>query len=269
MFTIISEGKDISELNDKVYNKNGIVILDEDVDQNKKILIQDMKGDALKGKQLIITAAGLEHSLRRLRDGCTYFGVNKTYGGMIINYFILNSSVTEEEDKSLFFIFFDRNIRKYFIKSISRAKVYIMLSEKKWTPIDFSTQNQFFFPIGKDIIYLELVNKELKVTIYNELNKSYTFSQSEEITIGRNKLCSVQILSSILSKINTVIRYNSSHWEIIDGHKGKASTNGTWMLCDSKYELLNGTEEDIVKIGNNNIIKISSYADYQSSFIDY
>lgn len=40
------------------------------------------------------------------------------------------------------------------------------------------------------------------------------------------------------------------------------------MLCDIKYKLLNGTGEDIVKIGNN-IIKISSYADYQSSFIDY
>lgn len=132
--------------------------------------------------------------------------------------------------------------------------------------IDFSTQNKVFLLIDKDIIYLELVKKELKVTIYNESNKS--FSQSEEITIGRNKLCSIQILSSILSKINTVIRYNSEHWEIIDGHKGKASTNGTWMLCESKYELLNGTEEDIVKIGNN-IIKISSYADYQSSFIDY
>ena len=53
-----------NELNeDKVYNKNGIVILDEEVDENKKILLQDMKGDALKGKQLIITAAGLEHSL--------------------------------------------------------------------------------------------------------------------------------------------------------------------------------------------------------------
>ena len=61
------------------------MILDEEVDENKKILLQDMKGDALKGKQLIITAAGLEHSLRRLRDGCTYFGVNKTYNGMIIN----------------------------------------------------------------------------------------------------------------------------------------------------------------------------------------
>ena len=58
LFTIISEGKDINELNeDKVYNKNGIVILDEEVDENKKILLQDMKGDALKGKQLIITAA--------------------------------------------------------------------------------------------------------------------------------------------------------------------------------------------------------------------
>ena len=141
-----------------------------------------------------------------------------------------------------------------------------MLSDKKWTPIDFSSQKRFFFLIGKDIIYIELVNKELKVTIHNEKNKSYTFSQSEEITIGRNKLCSVQILSSILSKINTVIRYNIDHWEIIDGHNGKASTNGTWMLCDSKYELLNDTNEDIVKI-ENNIIKISSYADYQSSFI--
>ena len=91
---------------------------------------------------------------------------------------------------------------------------------------------------------------------------------SEEITIGRNKLCSVQIISSILSKINTVIRYNEDHWEIKDGHGGKGSTNGTWMLCDSRYELLNSREEDIIKI-DNNIIKISPYANYQSSFVDY
>ena len=80
LFTIISEGKDLNELNEKediVYNKNGIVIIDQEIEDNKKMILQDIKGDALKGEQLIITEAGLERSLRKLRDGYTYFGINK------------------------------------------------------------------------------------------------------------------------------------------------------------------------------------------------
>lgn len=85
-------------------------------------------------------------------------------------------------------------------------------------------------------------------------SKVFNFKPEDSpITIGRLK-CSISLDFSFLSKRHCVIEYNKNEgvWEICDGYKGKPSTNGTWLLLKSKYEISNTT---YFKIGSN-IIKV-------------
>lgn len=104
----------------------------------------------------------------------------------------------------------------------------------------------------------------LKIVIYPSCEHTnekqiYFFESNSHIdspiTIGRSK-CSINLNFSFLSKKHCSIKYNKdiNHWEIFDGADGKSSTNGTWLMINSKYEIQ--YESTIVKIGNN-IIKIS------------
>jgi len=70
--------------------------------------------------------------------------------------------------------------------------------------------------------------------------------------LGRGKSCKIKIDSNFLSKHHTTIEYNnnSKFWEIKDGFESKSSLNGTWLLLDSKFELI---DETFIKIGNHTI----------------
>jgi hypothetical protein len=117
----------------------------------------------------------------------------------------------------------------------------------------------------KIVIYDQAVEKErdreslipengLGSTKSTSSNKVFTFKPADSpITIGRCK-CSISLDFSFLSKRHCRIEYNKTEgvWEICDGYKGKPSTNGTWLLQKSKFEISNTT---YVKIGSN-IIKV-------------
>ena len=67
---------------------NNIVILDSEINQAPKLILEDIVGDLLFKKKLLIDASGLNDSLRNMRDGYTFFGSIKEH---VINYsFILN-----------------------------------------------------------------------------------------------------------------------------------------------------------------------------------
>lgn len=74
--------------------------------------------------------------------------------------------------------------------------------------------------------------------------------KDSSIIIGRGKKSSVKIEASILSKQHCTINYNTDYktWEIKDGFANKPSLNGTWLLLNSKYKLV---EDSFIKIGNN------------------
>lgn len=85
----------ISENNNNNYNKKYIsnaylphqkVILDEDIINNKQLIIENHKGKLIEKKKLIINAAGLVNGLRNTRDGLTHFGYSQ---GTVILYLIL------------------------------------------------------------------------------------------------------------------------------------------------------------------------------------
>jgi pSer/pThr/pTyr-binding forkhead associated (FHA) protein len=85
-------------------------------------------------------------------------------------------------------------------------------------------------------------------------NQVFLFKPADSpVLIGRTK-CNISLNFSFLSKRHCEIIYNKQEgvWEINDGYNGKTSTNGTWLMLKSKYEI---SETTFVKIGSN-VIKV-------------
>ena len=255
LFTIISEGKkeDNDNKEPSVFMKNKIVILDREIEENHKLILSDYKGEALHNEELIINAAGLVSSLRQMRDGYVYFGTNRVQNHMIVNDYLIDS-LSNCKDKSLFYIKFNREQRKYYLKTQSNS-IFVKLNHKSFTPLSFAKHSKRYIQIGKEIIIFSKKAHSIDVS-FNHI--TYTFDESKVVTIGRHQSCSLYIDSGIFSKINCELRYNYQieQWEICDGYKGKASTNGTWLLCNDKYELLHHTSDEYIKI-ESCIIKVS------------
>ena len=238
-----------------VFIKKNIVILDKEIEINPKLVLSDFKGEALHNETLIVNAAGLENSLRKMRDGYTYFGTNAVHNNFIVNDYIIQP-ICKFKDKFLFYIKFNRAQRKYYLKTHSNS-IFSKLNHKTFTPLSFSKHSKRYIQIGKELIAFTKKSKSIEATINSN---TYTFDESKVITIGRLQSCSITIESNILSKINCEIRYNFQieQWEICDGYRGKASTNGTWLLCNEKFELRSNSNDDYIKI-ENCIIKVSKF----------
>lgn len=59
---------------------NNMVILDSEIRNAKKIMIEDLNGCLLSGKKVYINASGVIGSLRNKRDGISNFGAQmETY----------------------------------------------------------------------------------------------------------------------------------------------------------------------------------------------
>jgi hypothetical protein len=56
-----------------------IVILDSEISQARKLLIEDEEGDLLFNHYLVIDASGLINGLRKKRDGYVFFGPTAEY----------------------------------------------------------------------------------------------------------------------------------------------------------------------------------------------
>ena len=67
------------------------IILDTEINNASKLIIEDIEGDMLFRKKLKIDAGGLQESLRNMRDGYTFFG-----------------SVKEDVRKLLIFLFIEQ-----------------------------------------------------------------------------------------------------------------------------------------------------------------
>jgi hypothetical protein len=53
---------------------NNIIILDSEIEQAKRLIVEDEEGDFLFNNLLVIDASGLTNGLRKQRDGHVFFG---------------------------------------------------------------------------------------------------------------------------------------------------------------------------------------------------
>lgn len=66
---------------------NNIVILDSEIDQAKKLTVEDEEGDLLSGYLLLIDASGYVNSSRKRRDGHVFFGPVIEYVRYFLYYY--------------------------------------------------------------------------------------------------------------------------------------------------------------------------------------
>lgn len=95
--------------------------------------------------------------------------------------------------------------------------------------------------------------------MYFSFFSNYVFqNEFGSITIGRDKKCTIVFEGNkSFSRINCTIEYDKelSYWKLMDGGKGKSSTNGTWIFAAHSYEIQEGT---VFKIGNSKLRAIFS-----------
>jgi hypothetical protein len=148
---------------------------------------------------------------------------------------------------------------KYYFRNIKGNDNKILIYTKIIS--FFQIKKKHFFSINQLAFSIDLdSNYSISITIYdNDLTKApQTFEfkpKDSPVTIGRHK-CSVSLDYSVLSKKHCVINFDPEEksWKIIDGYAGRASTNGTWLLINSKFEI---REETTFFKVRDNIFKIS------------
>ena len=86
-----------------------------------KLAIKTLVGDALNNDELIITSAGIVNGLRNSRDTITFFGCRQSSGVLDkrIDYElnISNSNLSQLYSPIVFFIYFKRKDKNYYIKT--------------------------------------------------------------------------------------------------------------------------------------------------------
>ena len=228
------------------------------------------------GTKLIITKDGLkENSLRNIKDGIVYFGYvddienNNENADTAIDYLLPQKKYLNNSDINLdsytgryFQISYNPLNNNYFLRDLGNGLgTFIKITDKLYLKDNilinigdsyfvinfnpsventdtnvFSTIESKYQGIDKELIIKIFTKNESKEIIRN-------FSPSEKsIKIGRknNKNdIDIELDDKLVSKINSVIKYEDLGWVIYDGYevnengqiKKKESTNGTWVLA--------------------------------------
>lgn len=276
----IKESPNVLEMSkdneDKAFSMSNIVILDKEIEQNKRLRIQDHEGELLNGNTLTVNAGGLDGGRRQMRDGYTFFGSLLKKDNCIINDYIVNNHPGHDENykndrntnaNRLFVIFFELKTQTYYIRGLKDNNQMKGTSNEIINHLlmqvihPFPIQHKSYFSFGMAAIAIEPINNSdsIIISVLDSGNsKEYSFNKENrpEITIGRKKSCNVHIPMTLVSKIHCTIIYDKekNYWSIINGYKNKKSTNGLWYLIRKKHPI----EHDIsyIKVGTD-VIKIS------------
>ena len=163
--------------------------------------------------------------------------------------------------KRLFVIFFERDTSKYYFRSLKESEISVYVRINK----NYFITSKKYFQVGDKVFHVEPGKNTIKIVIHNDLKKNkkgekyteYQFNSSAgEISIGRSEICNIKLDETILSKVHCIFNYNEKKqtWMISDGNGERKSTNGTWLFCNSKYELTD--KYTFAKIGKS-VIEIS------------
>ena len=236
------------------------------------------------GTKIKIDKEGLiEGSLRKTKDGITYFGYMGNNN---------NNIIKEEEENTLDYLLpikkCDNPGRFFKIQYIDKLNEYILKDLKKGLGTFVKIQdsmylrNKTLINIGNAYIAVFFCEKDkkenkndlygfncdIKIKVYNNDIKEYFYEKGKEndIKIGRiNYGNDIELDDNLSSKINCMIRYNNiKGWMIKDGSdiilkngeiNRNFSKNGTWVLAS-----------DNIKINDNMIFK-SNFNIFKCNFI--
>ena len=197
----------------------------------------------LNYKNIKIDEYGLEGCVDNFKGKKTFFGINQSNNEKNINFSHVNDVIISEQITNpninktlpLFYIFFEKNIRHYLLKSLSKG-VYFSLSINPFNQILLDTKHKNYFKIGNIVLSITIIKKEKKIIIkvkkggeiQDEINNQFDFEKFP-ITIGRMK-CSININSELISKNHITLNYIKENDIFILTDNG--STNGTQLLLN-------------------------------------
>lgn len=273
------------------------IILDEEIAIAPRLTIEDLDGNLLNGKKLLIDAAGLFNSIRKKRDGIVFFGLHNSSivsnnndssncnDNEPLDDFKLNIPNVKCTLDHLLMIYYHRKTATYFMKSfikeINNCTIIMTLKVNKPYVINKKT----FAVIGNIMVIIDVgnytfnkdskENEEIKITIVHPKkkdsnchmgkNKEYKFkvSNCNHVTIGRED-CSINLNHKYYSKPHCSIYYNTiiNMWELSDGDPlgNKGSTHGTWVLINNDLSL--GDYDEYVIKFNKQTIRIVKEQEY-------
>ena len=243
-------------------------ILDEEIDNANKLILNEIEGNLFEGKTIEINAGGMVGG-RGVKDGFTIFGQIK-----------LNDKENKDENKFspdyelnytekyllypyIFAIYYKKEEKSYYIRAYSgkgsdNKILFIKLKNEKKLVFNqkelISAGDAIFQITPLENNYLEIIHLEKKYG-NNQINKK-TFDgiKNKRITLGRNKECDFSFpRNKSFSRYQATFIYdeNKKEWSIIDGVENKSSTNGTWIFGTHSFII---KEEMLVEILNSKIL---------------
>lgn len=248
--------------NEKNSEESSSIITDIEVQQNNKLELEDIEGNFLGNKKVIISASGLESIQTHRKVGVTSFGISRDHfiKDIKTNYLILpklkdvdfevNLKEICNSSNIIFIISFNKYLKSYILKPITSItdKVYMFYKLFKDSEISINS----IISLGEFIISI-LVNQDLSLKI-QVLNKSkilhdFIFKpyKNKFVRIGRSRINEISIQSNSFSKTQCSIYFNEENkkWYIQDGHDNIRSKNGTWVYLNHELEIL---EDIFIKI---------------------
>lgn len=244
----------------KKVNSNSVT--DIDVQQNPTLILEEINGDLLNNKEILINAAGLTTGgLRKTKDGITNFGPISEQNGVVINDYIIHlPGNLNEVIQTLFSVNFNLEEKMYYlcpgvVGNYGDATIFMKIDSK--LKIDkklFLSLGEVHFSVEtKDAINHKI---EIEITYDSNTTKKYEFDKDKKIiTLGRGKKCDILLYHLSYSRIQTTFWFDEKEqeWFLQDGNEEKKSTNGTWAFLNWNWKI----EEDIqFRIGQN-LLKIS------------
>ena len=207
-----------------------------------------------KGFSILINPLGMvKNSLRKSKDGITYFGYVKNIENNrnnLIDFLIEPNGNYESKFVGRHFkIFYNQNDFKYYIQDCGNGYGTFLKIEK-----NAKIKNNSLISIGNSYLVCEVnssenhVNNIIKIKIFSGIKEEnikfdYTFNSLEKqnIIIGRNFNCDIKIDDDLLSRINSTLIYKENEWFLYDGNYIKnpdsKSTNGTWIYLIEETEI--------------------------------
>ena len=258
--------ENLTEIFEKIgkENINSISKINQ-VSKESKILKVELISSCFEPTGLIlkITPFGYEKSLRKDKDGITYFGYEEQYDNKVNIFLIIlqptiDYIIRPKEEKiddrfigKHFQIKFNPDDKQYYLRDLGRGfgtfiKIIGWVEIKNNFLLSIG-ENYIVFNIGidEDMLISEKDDKEynenmisLKIFSGNIKHGNFCFGPEQSpFIIGRSPEADVIIDDSLLSRFHCTIKYSEDKWYIIDGiydknlNGMKNSTNGSWKYA--------------------------------------
>ena len=232
---------------------------DYDVQFAPTVILEEIEGNILNNKLLLINAQGLVNGERKEKDGIAFFGTSLKKDDKIVNDFVLNISNDDSElGLFTFLIFYKKENNKYYLRAYRDKQNVGILSK-----VIIKIENEIvivtneLIAIGDKYFLINIIDERV-LEIKKLSSKSspgekvFMFDPNEKmiVTIGRGINCDLSYPSDkSFSRIHASLIFDSdiNLWKIKDGDGNKKpSSNGIWLVASHSYEI---TNETIFKIG--------------------